>query len=148
MSYLQQQALHPLRLLVKAIPSFGSPIAGKRKLEEEFAQHKSRRRSRVHKSELDIYLEEACEEDTCDFDVLGWWKRRAEKFPILSSMARDFLAIPLSTVASESAFSCGGRILGDSRSSLTPDMLQALVCAKDWLYIPKHGEGQGHEGQI
>jgi hypothetical protein len=85
-------------------------------------------------------LEESCEEDTTDFDVLGWWKRRAEKFPILSSMARDFLAIPLSTVASESAFSCGGRILGDTRSSLTPNMLQALVCAKDWLFIPKGDE--------
>ncbi|KAM0828082.1 hypothetical protein ACQ4PT_067784 [Festuca glaucescens] len=55
-------------------------------------------------------------------------------------MARDFLAIPLSTVASESAFSCGGRILGDTRSSLTPEMLQALVCAKDWLFIPKDDE--------
>ncbi|SPT21199.1 unnamed protein product [Triticum aestivum] len=85
----------------------GSPVAGKRKLEEEFAQHKSRRRSRVHKSELDAYLEEASEKVGDDFDVLGWWKRHGEKFPILASMARDFLAIPLSTVASESAFSCG-----------------------------------------
>lgn len=122
--------------------TIGSPIAGKRKVEEEFAQHKSSRRSRVHKSELDAYLEEACEEDGADFDVLGWWKRHAEKFPILASMARDFLAIPLSIVASESAFSCGGRILGDTRSSFNPDMLQALVCAKDWLFIPKEGHGQ------
>jgi hypothetical protein len=120
--------------------TIGSPIAGKRKLEEEFAQYKSRRRSRVHKSEFDTYLDESCEEDTFDFDVLGWWKKSAVKFPILSSMARDFLAIPLSTVASESAFSCGGRILGDTRSSLTSEMLQALVCAKDWLFIPKVSE--------
>ncbi|XP_051200451.1 zinc finger BED domain-containing protein RICESLEEPER 2-like [Lolium perenne] len=126
--------------------TIGSPIAGKRKLEEEFAQYKSRRRSRVHKSELDTYLDESCEEDTLDFDVLGWWKKSAVKYPILSSMARDFLAIPLSTVASELAFSCGGRILGDTRSSLAPEMLQALVCAKDWLFIPKGDEGQGHEG--
>uniref|UniRef100_A0A453BLS4 HAT C-terminal dimerisation domain-containing protein n=1 Tax=Aegilops tauschii subsp. strangulata TaxID=200361 RepID=A0A453BLS4_AEGTS len=48
-------------------------------------------------------------------------------------MARDFLAIPLSTVASESAFSCGKRILGDERSSLNPDMLEVLLCAKYWL---------------
>jgi hypothetical protein len=121
--------------------NIGSPIAGKRKLEQEFAQYKSRRRPRVHKSELDTYLEEASEEDTPDFDVLSWWKRRAKSFPILSAMARDFLAIPLSTVASESAFSSGGRILGDTRSSLTPEMLQALVCAKDWLFIPKNDEG-------
>ena len=53
------------------------------------------------------------------------------------TVSRDFLAIPLSTVSSESAFSCGGRILGDHRSSLTPEMLEVLVCAKDWLFKAK-----------
>ena len=56
------------------------------------------------------------------------------------TVSRDFLAIPLSTVSSESAFSCGGRILGDRRSSLTPEMLQALVCTKDWLFKTKDPE--------
>lgn len=55
-------------------------------------------------------------------------------------MARGFLAIPLSTVASESAFSCGVRLLGDHRSSLTPEMLEALVCSKDWLFKTKEVE--------
>jgi hypothetical protein len=58
-------------------------------------------------------------------------------------MARDFLAIPLSTIASELAFSCGGRILGDTRSSLNLEMFQALVCAKDWLYKPKQTNNEG-----
>ena len=52
-------------------------------------------------------------------------------------VSRDFLAIPLSTVSSESAFRCAGRILGDHRSSLTPEMLETLVCAKDWLFMAK-----------
>jgi hypothetical protein len=51
----------------------------------------------------------------------------------LSTLARDVLAIPISTVASESAFSTSGRILDDFRSSLTPFMVQALVCTQDWL---------------
>ncbi|XP_010239410.1 zinc finger BED domain-containing protein RICESLEEPER 2 [Brachypodium distachyon] len=51
----------------------GSPIVGKRKLEEEFAQYRSRRRTtRVQRSELDTYLEEICEVDMADFDVLNW----------------------------------------------------------------------------
>ncbi|CAN1185790.1 Putative AC9 transposase [Linum perenne] len=37
------------------------------------------------------------------------------------------------TVASESAFSLGGRIMTEFRTSLTPSMLEALVCAADWL---------------
>jgi hypothetical protein len=52
-------------------------------------------------------------------------------------MARDFLLIPLSAVSSESAFSLGGRILGEARSLLTPQMLEALVCRKDWLFMKK-----------
>ena len=51
-----------------------------------------------------------------------------------TTMARDFLAIPLSTVSSESAFSLSGRILSDNWSSMTPETLEALVCVKDWLY--------------
>jgi len=114
----------------------GSPVLGKRVLEEEFADFKSRRRVvRRPKYEIDTYLEEDPAEDSKRFDVLGWWKARADQFPVLSKMARDFLAIPLSTVSSESAFSCGNRILGDTRGSLTPQMLEALVSAKDWLTI-------------
>ncbi|KAH9604729.1 hypothetical protein KSS87_013687 [Heliosperma pusillum] len=48
-------------------------------------------------------------------------------------MARDILAIPVSTVASESAFSTGGRILDQFRSSLSSRMVEGLVCAQYWL---------------
>ena len=52
---------------------------------------------------------------------------------MLSKLARDVLAIPVSTITSESAFSTGGRILDPFRSSLSPLMVQNLVCAQDWL---------------
>ncbi|XP_020966946.1 EKC/KEOPS complex subunit BUD32-like [Arachis ipaensis] len=48
-------------------------------------------------------------------------------------MAREVLAIPVSTVASESAFSTGGRIIDPYQSSLTPYMVEALVCTQDWV---------------
>jgi hypothetical protein len=48
-------------------------------------------------------------------------------------LARDVLAIPISTVASESAFSTGGRVLDDFRTSLTPFMVEAIICTQDWL---------------
>ena len=122
----------------------GSLVLGKRQLEEEFANFKSsRRRARAPKSEIDTYFEEDSVENNENFDILAWWKAHVEKFPVLSPMASDFLAIPLSTVSSESAFSLGGRILGESRSSLTPEMLEALVYGKDWLFNEKRVVNKG-----
>ena len=92
--------------------------------------------SRGGRTELDKYLAEECEEDHKKFDILKWWKGQSSRFPILSKLARDVLAIPISTVASESAFSTGGRVLDDFRTSLTPFMVEALVCTQDWLRKP------------
>ncbi|XP_047339774.1 zinc finger BED domain-containing protein RICESLEEPER 2-like [Impatiens glandulifera] len=90
------------------------------------------------KSDLDIYLEEGVfrtqDEDTSvQFDALAWWKSQELKFKILSKLARDVLAIPISTVASEATFSVGTRVLDPYRSRLTSDMLQVLICGADWV---------------
>ena len=44
------------------------------------------------------------------FDILDWWKLNASKYPILSKITRDILAITISTIASESIFSISGRV--------------------------------------
>ena len=45
-----------------------------------------------------------------------------------------FLSITVSTVALESTFSVGGRVIDQFRNALKPDVVEALVCSKDWLY--------------
>ncbi|XP_019150977.1 PREDICTED: zinc finger BED domain-containing protein RICESLEEPER 2-like [Ipomoea nil] len=85
-------------------------------------------KSQIKKQRLETGVEE--EES---FDILGWWKINSARFPVLSKLARDVLAIPISTVASESAFSTSGRVLDPFRSSLTPKIVEALVCTQDWL---------------
>lgn len=85
-----------------------------------------------NKSELDKYLEEPLENDCENFNILSWWKDNQRRFPILAKMARDVLAIPVTTVASESAFSTGGRVLDSFRTSLTPRIVEALICTQDW----------------
>ncbi|KAH0743325.1 hypothetical protein KY290_031318 [Solanum tuberosum] len=85
------------------------------------------------KSKLDRYLLEDQESESEDFDILIWWKVNSSRFPTLSQLARDVLAIPMSSVASECAFSTGGRILDPFRSSLTPKCVQCLICVQDWL---------------
>lgn len=43
------------------------------------------------------------------------------------------LAIPVSTVASRSAFSTGGRVLDPFQSPLSPKTIEAFIWAQNWL---------------
>ena len=74
-----------------------------------------------------------------NFDILAWWKVNGDKFKALSQIARDVHIIPVSTAASESAFSTRGRILDPFRSSLSAKMVEALVCAQNWLRSSHEG---------
>ncbi|XP_028116579.1 zinc finger BED domain-containing protein RICESLEEPER 2-like [Camellia sinensis] len=84
------------------------------------------------KSELEQYLSEDehfAKNQT--FEILDYWKVNATKYRVLSQLARDVLAMHISTVASKSAFSTGGRILDSLRSSHSPSMIEALVCTQN-----------------
>lgn len=86
------------------------------------------------KNEIDKYLEEeSLNLMITSFDVLRWWKENSTRYMTLSLIAKDVLAIPVSTVASECAFSTSGRILDPFRSSLSPKMLEVLICTQSWL---------------
>lgn len=92
------------------------------------------RQSMGCKNEVDKFLAENCEgTDDEKFDILSWWKNNSSRYRILSQVARDVLAVPFSTVVYESAFSTGGRILDPFCSSLSPKMIQALICTQNWL---------------
>ena len=54
------------------------------------------------------------------------------KYRVLSQMARDILAIPITTVASEATFSAGSRVIDTYRASLSPETVQVLLCGADW----------------
>uniref|UniRef100_A0A0A9E365 HAT C-terminal dimerisation domain-containing protein n=1 Tax=Arundo donax TaxID=35708 RepID=A0A0A9E365_ARUDO len=94
--------------------------------------------------DLDKYMAEPLLRVPSDkFDVLSWWKTHQEVYPILSLLARDVLAVQVSTVASESAFSAGGRVVDPFRSRLEPEMVEALVCTKDWVAASRKGCNKG-----
>jgi len=84
-------------------------------------------------SELDTYLAKPTIPRSGHFDVLAWWRSNSLEYPILSRMARDILVVPASSVASESAFSIGKRVISDDRSRLAPETIEALVYRQDWI---------------
>ncbi|KAH0764763.1 hypothetical protein KY285_000634 [Solanum tuberosum] len=100
---------------------------------QQFKKHKEVSGSSGSKSKLKRYLAEDIEPNSDDFNILMWWKVNEPRFPILAEIVREVLPIPISSVASECAFNIGGRVLGLFRTSLTPKLVQSLICVQDWL---------------
>lgn len=86
-------------------------------------------------SEVEKYLESPLHmHGDSKFDILLYWKDQQTTYPIMSKIAKDILAIPITTVASESTFSMGGRILNRWRASLLSRHVEALILTRNWLF--------------
>ena len=65
-------------------------------------------------------------------DPLEWWKSAERRFPTIAKMARDYLAIQATSVASESTFSTSGQLITNRRSSLSDDRIEASMLCRNW----------------
>jgi hAT family C-terminal dimerisation region len=61
-------------------------------------------------------------------DVLDWWRTNAKTYPCLARIARDYLAIPATSVPSERVFSSGTDLITSKRGSLHDDTIRACMC--------------------
>jgi len=84
----------------------------------------------VESSELERYLEFPIDEE---IELLLWWQAHSSEFPIISEMARDFLTIQATSVASKQAFSVAGNTITKTRNRLLPETARACLCMKSWL---------------
>ena len=65
-------------------------------------------------------------------NILQWWHENKINYPVLSTIARDYLAIMPSSVLSERSFSTGGQTLTKERCNLHPETARELMCVKSW----------------
>ena len=116
------------------LSGFGSAEERMKRYNNIYKQHLANEDSVECKSELDRYLLEASvDPETEGFDILNWWRVNSSRYRILSQVSCDVLAILVFTIASESAFSTGGRVLDPFRSSLSLNTVEGLICTQNWL---------------
>lgn len=67
------------------------------------------------------------------FNIVAWWRGREAEFPVLTKMVFDVLAVPATSIPSKCIFSTSGRVLCDSRTSLSPNTVRMLMLSESWL---------------
>ncbi|MBA0762761.1 hypothetical protein Gotri_012332 [Gossypium trilobum] len=82
--------------------------------------------TKSEKSQLDIYLEELELELNSQIDVLDYWNKSSIQYNELSLLACDLLAILISTVAFESAFSMRKKVITPLMIHLSQKQFKSL----------------------
>jgi hypothetical protein len=68
-------------------------------------------------------------------NIYHYWKAKQYDFPIISRIARDFLAIPTTSALSKCVFSIRSDVVTKKRNRLTGDSVRMIMCLKDWGII-------------
>jgi len=63
-------------------------------------------------------------------DPLVWWRENEKQFPVISQIAKIYLAIPASQATCERSFSCSKRICTSARTLLSPKHVEQLTLLK------------------
>ncbi|XP_017237870.1 zinc finger BED domain-containing protein DAYSLEEPER isoform X3 [Daucus carota subsp. sativus] len=100
---------------------------------EEIARKKRRASMSSVTDELTQYLSEA--PAALQTDVLDWWKANSTRYPRLSLMARDFLAVQATSIAPEDIFWSKGDEIDKQRFTMPFKTTQALLCIKSWTEV-------------
>jgi hypothetical protein len=91
----------------------------------------AKRRYLERGSEMERYLMEPVVDP--HVDILAWWKGHTDAYPCLSRIARDYLAIPATSVPAERVFSGGDDPITKKRGLLKEDTIRACMCLGSWL---------------
>ncbi|KAK0143562.1 Zinc finger BED domain-containing protein 1 [Merluccius polli] len=73
-------------------------------------------------------------------DPLIWWRNHETVFPLLAKLAKHYLCIPGTSVASERVFSTAGDIVTAQRSMLSSEHVDQLLFLQKNLEVEASGE--------
>ena len=75
---------------------------------------------------------EYLKEDKIKFDQnpFEWWANKKSKYPVLSRMARIYLAVPATSTPSERLFSDAGNLLTSKRSKINSELFKRIIFLK------------------
>jgi hypothetical protein len=90
----------------------------------------------TYNSEFKIYFSEPL--IASESSVLDYWKKNIGRFPILNIIAKDYLRMMPSSVASERSFSFAGLQITDLRASLNPNTANQTICLSLWQKLLKN----------
>ena len=68
--------------------------------------------------DVDKYIKFKIGDDYDKKDILSWWKRNCQHFPVLSILAKYILGVPTSSVPSEELFNTVGEVYTKKRAAL------------------------------
>lgn len=139
-NYIEEARSHFIRNYANHFSSFGSGY-GVQEIEDaqsvSFAEEIARKKRRASMStttdELTQYLSEPLA--PIPTDVLEWWKANSTRYPRLSVMARDFLAVQATSVPPEEVFCSKGDEIDKQRFCMPHDTTQAILCIRSWTQV-------------
>jgi hypothetical protein len=91
-------------------------------------------RQREKTLEFEKYLESPIivESNNEKLDLLEYWKNRTTEFPVLASIAKDFLACPATSAMVERIFSRSSLLLCAERQAMKNSTIRKLMCLDLW----------------
>ena len=63
---------------------------------------------------------------------MDWWKINSIRFPVLSIMAKDYLAVMASSAPIERQFSIFGNIVTKNRNRMEKEIGRKIMCLRSW----------------
>ena len=106
---------------------------------------------RRYVSDIDRYFDDGLVFDDSDVDgdewLLSWWRGHSSIYPCVAAAARDYLAIPASSVSVERLFSGGRDMISVRRDSLSAETMRILPFLRDaYLSEDACAEAEGAAG--